>query len=554
MLNFSKFKIILIILPCLWAMYSVLPHLNYNAVEKANDARDLVKRGLTTSEDSRADLAAWPQWLPSNLVNLGLDLRGGAHLLVEVTLEDVYQDRLNSFWPEIRTRLRDIKGSVGSIRRLESPTGSITIRIGNRDSINLAVEELESLFKPNSSGPKIGRETLDVFGQGDTLKIGLSEAEKEKTDKRTMDQSLEIIRRRVDEAGTREPSIQRQGYRRILVQVPGISSAEELLELLGKTAKLSFHPVVRRAESAKETVRSSQLLLQSAETEDGFYVIESSSVVGGDELTNAQPTFDQNNRPAVSFQFNPSGGRKFGNYTKDNIGEPFAIILDGKVISAPVIQSHIPGGTGIITGNFSVEETNRLSILLRAGALPAEIRVLEQRTIGPELGADSVAAGKLAAIIGGILVLLFMTLTYGIFGIFANTALIINITFIFSIMAALGATLTLPGIAGIVLTLGMAVDANVIVFERIREEIKLSKNPIKCIELGYEKALTSIIDANVTTMIAALILFTVGTGPVRGFSVTLGIGILTSVFTAIYVTRLLIFFYFSIKRPKELAI
>ncbi len=283
-------------------------------------------------------------------------------------------------------------------------------------------------------------------------------------------------------------------------------------------------------------------------------VIARTAVVTGDELTNAQPSFDQNNRPAVSFQFNPPGGRKFGSYTRENIGSPFAIVLDGKVISAPVIQSYIPGGSGIITGNFSVEESNRLSILLRAGALPAEITILEQRTIGPELGADSVAAGKLAAIIGGCLVLLFMLLSYGVFGMFANIALVLNIALIFSIMAFIGATLTLPGIAGIVLTLGMAVDANVLVFERIREEIRISSSPLKAIEQGYEKALTSIIDANVTTMIAAVLLFVLGSGPVRGFSITLGIGIITSVFTAIFVTRLLIFFYFSIKRPKRLLI
>ena len=282
--------------------------------------------------------------------------------------------------------------------------------------------------------------------------------------------------------------------------------------------------------------------------------LQKKSVVSGSELTNAQPSFDQNNRPAVSFQFNPVGGRKFGEYTKENIGNPFAIVLDSEVISAPVIQSHIPGGAGIITGSFTVDESNRLAILLRAGALPASIRVLEQRTVGPELGADSIKSGKIAAIIAGSLILLFMALTYGLFGLFANIGLIINIALIFSIMATMSATLTLPGIAGIVLTIGMAVDANVLIFERIKEELQVNKSIFRAIELGYEKALTSIIDANVTTFIAAIILFTLGSGPIRGFSVTLGIGIITSVFTAVFLTRLIVSLYIGFARPKELEV
>ena len=270
----------------------------------------------------------------------------------------------------------------------------------------------------------------------------------------------------------------------------------------------------------------------------------------GEELVDAQPDFDQNGRPAVSFRFNPGGARKFGDYTAANIGNPFAIVLDDEVISAPVIQAHIAGGSGIITGRFTVEESTNLAVLLRAGALPAGLDFIEERTIGPELGADSIEAGKVACIAAFLLVLIFMYASYGLFGLFANIALIINVGLIFGLLSLIGATLTLPGIAGIVLTIGMAVDANVLVFERIREEMKTAKGPARAISLGYEKALSAITDANITTFITALILFAMGSGPVRGFAITLGLGIMTSVFTAIFVTRLMVVIWFERKRPK----
>jgi len=283
-------------------------------------------------------------------------------------------------------------------------------------------------------------------------------------------------------------------------------------------------------------------------------VLEAAPVVTGEDLVDAQPSFDQNGRPAVNFRFNPSGGRRFGDYTADNIGSPFAIVLDGEVISAPTIQSHISGGSGIITGNFSVEESTNLAVLLRAGALPAGLEFLEERTIGPELGADSIRAGKIACIVAFAAVLVFMVLSYGLFGLFANVALIVNVGLIFGLLSLVGATLTLPGIAGIVLTIGMAVDANVLIFERIREELVSAKGPARAIELGYEKALSAIIDANITTFITAVILFVMGSGPVRGFSITLGLGILTSVFTAIFVTRLLVVMWFERRRPRTLEV
>ena len=554
MLNFSRLKLVLILMPCIWALYSTIPHLNYERVERSNDALAMLNAGESLSENSRKDLLSWPRWLSNSLVNLGLDLRGGAHLLVEVSVEDVYDERINGIWLVIRSKLREMRDDIGSIRRTKADKGSLRVQIGNREALESVVTAVRKLSEPVVSLSSLNARSFDVTYVDNILIVELSKEEKDVLNNRTMAQSLEIIRRRVDEAGTREPSIQRQGSRRILVQVPGIGSAEELLRLIGKTAKLTFNAVESRTSADDKAVNFNQILVPDSTLPDLFYILNKNSVVSGNELTNAQASFDQNNRPAVSFQFNPAGGRKFGAYTKSNIGKPFAIVLDDEVISAPVIQSHIPGGSGIITGNFSVEESNRLAILLRAGALPAKITILEQRTIGPELGSDSIRSGRIAAIVGGILVFVFMLLSYGIFGLFANIALLINIALIFSIMAAIGATLTLPGIAGIVLTLGMAVDANVLVFERIREELRFGKSPIQSIEFGYEKALTSIIDANVTTFIAAVILFVMGSGPVRGFSVTLGIGILTSVFTAIFVTRLFISLHCRRSRPKAIVI
>ena len=544
MLKFPLWKILLILMPCLWGIYSFSPHFFYSQVEKYND---LKKSGLVETQKPLLESQLWYDWAPSDLVNLGLDLRGGAHVLVEVNLEDVYSERLQNFWPEIRKNLRAIRNEVGSFsQEVSALNDSLIITISKKGGIEKAISFLNKELSSKNS-------ILEILRfENNKIKVSFDEQQKRKIDNQTMDQSLEIIRRRVDEAGTREPTIQKQGSRRILIQVPGLGSAEELLQLIGRTAKLTFHPVIKNSVSCEKKPGITSIIVENFDDIDNCLELEKKFVVSGSQLTNAQPSFDQNNRPAVSFQFNPVGGRKFGEYTKNNIGNPFAIVLDKQVISAPIIQSYIPGGAGIITGNFSVDESNRLAILLRAGALPAAIQVLEQRTVGPELGADSIKSGKIAAIIAGILVLLFMIASYGLFGLFANVGLIFNIALIFSIMAYFAATLTLPGIAGIVLTIGMAVDANVLIFERIKEEIKTNKSLYRAIELGYEKALTSIIDANVTTFIAAVILFSLGSGPIKGFSVTLGIGIMTSVFTAVYLTRLLISIYFGFKKPKIL--
>lgn len=554
MLQFSIWKKSLVWGLCFLGIVLAAPNGFYTRVENHNDAQVSVAKGAVVTPEMQAAVDGWPAWLPNGLVSLGLDLRGGAHLLAEVKVEEVYAARLDGMWPDIRDALREQRETVGTVLRQDGAPEELRIRISNPDQIEAAVAIVNELARPVVSLTGVGSTDIEARGDNGQIVVTLSEAEKVATDDRTMRQSLEIIRRRVDEVGTREPTIQRQGDKRILIQVPGLGSAEELKGLIGTTAKLTFHPVVRVTSEQNANPGARNIILPDLDEPDRYYILERSPVVTGEELVDAQPSFDQNGQPAVSFRFNPTGGRKFGQYTADNIGSPFAIVLDNKVISAPVIQSHIAGGSGIITGNFTVEASTELSVLLRAGALPAGMDFLEERTIGPELGQDSIDAGKIATIVAFVAVLVFMALSYGLFGIFANIALILNVALLFSLLSVIGATLTLPGIAGIVLTIGMAVDANVLVFERIREELKSSKGPARAIELGYEKAISAIVDANVTTLIAAVILFVMGSGPVRGFSITLGLGILTSVFTALWVTRLLIATWFQWRRPRNIEV
>ncbi|MFD0860399.1 protein translocase subunit SecD [Roseovarius aquimarinus] len=531
-------------------IFLALPNAFYDRVERHNDAVQAVERGTDPAQVAEA-LDDWPDWMPSGLVNLGLDLRGGAHLLAEVQVEDVYQSRIEAMWPAVRDLLREHRDEIGTIRLEPTDGPELVVRLNERpEEAERAAALVRTLATPVASLTAAGSDDIAVTTRDGAIVVRLSEAEQSATDERTVRQALEIIRRRIDEVGTREPTIQRQGSDRILIQVPGIGSATELKDIIGTTAQLTFQPVVGRASSANESAGAGNEVVPSLNEEGVFYVLERAPVVTGDELVDAQPDFDQNGRPAVSFRFNPTGARAFGDYTAANIGSPFAIVLDNEVISAPTIQSHIPGGSGIITGNFSVEESTNLAVLLRAGALPAGLEFLEERTIGPELGADSIEAGQIACIVGFALVLVFMFASYGLFGLFANIALLINIALMFGLLSLVGATLTLPGIAGIVLTIGMAVDANVLIFERIREEMKTAKGAARAIELGYEKALSAIVDANITTLITAVILFAMGSGPVRGFAITLGLGIITSVFTAIFVTRLIAVMWFERKRPK----
>jgi preprotein translocase subunit SecD len=546
---------VIVLALCAWGILASAPNLFYTDVEAHNDAAAAIAKAEgVASEEQAAAVAKWPAILPSALVNLGLDLRGGAHLLAEVQVEDVYAQRMDALWPEVRDALKEMRDEVGNVRRQPSVPGVLRLTVSNADGLAAAVVKVKSLATPVVSLTGIGSDDIVVTVDGSDIVVQLSEAERAATDSRTIQQSLEIIRRRVDEVGTREPTIQRQGTDRILIQVPGIGSAAELKALIGTTAKLTFNPVVGRTTDPGADAGARNLLLPSTSEKDVYYIVEETPVVSGDELTDSQPSFDQNGRPAVTFRFNPSGARKFGDYTAENIGEPFAIVLDNEVISAPTIQSHISGGSGIITGTFTIEESTELAVLLRAGALPAKMNFLEERTVGPELGQDSIDAGMVAGVVAVSAVALYMLASYGLFGMFANIALLVNIAIIFAALSTIGGTLTLPGIGGIVLTIGMAVDANVLVYERIREELRVAKSPARAIELGYERALSAIIDANLTTLITAGALFFFGAGPVRGFAIVLGIGIVSSVFTAIYVTRFFIEVWYNWRQPKTMIL
>ncbi len=551
----ALWKRVFILIVCVWGLAAAAPNLFYAQVERHNDASAGIEAaGGTATPEQEAALSEWPGFLPSALVNLGLDLRGGAHLLAEVRVADVYKTRIDATWPEVRDALRDLREQVGAVRRAPSPDGVLRVTITEAAGMPAALEAVRALSSSVSTLTGAGQSTLDVTAEGNDIVVQLSEAEKRATDDRTLQQSLEIIRRRVDEVGTREPTIQRQGEDRILIQVPGIGSATELKALIGTTAQLTFNAVVSRTANAAADAGPRNLLLPSIDEDGVYYIVEETPVVTGEELVDAQPSFDQNGQPAVSFRFDTTGARKFGDYTAANIGAPFAIILDNEVISAPVIQSHIPGGSGIITGNFTVEDSTQLAVLLRAGALPAQMDFLEERTIGPELGADSIEAGRIAAMIGLVFIILYMIACYGMFGVMANIALTVNVALVMALLSTIGATLTLPGIAGIVLTMGMAVDANVLIFERIREELRAGASPRRAVEVGFDRAFSAIMDSNVTGLLTALIMFWLGSGPVRGFAVTLGLGILTSMFTAVYVTRLIVELWLDWKRPKTIVV
>ena len=555
MLHTPLWKRLLILAIIVWGILTALPNALYTRVEQHNDAaKAIAANGGIATEDQAAALALWPEFLPSSLMALGLDLRGGAHLLARVQVADVYAQRIDALWPDVRDALREVRDQVGSVRRQPSVPGVLRVAIGNPEGMALALQKVRSLASPVVTLTGAGQSDIEVVADGQEIVIQLSEAERVATDGRTVQQSLEIIRRRVDEVGTREPTIQRQGDDRILIQVPGIGSAQELKQVIGTTAKLTFHQVLGRTTDAGADPGPRNKLVAAANEKGVYYIVAQEAVVGGEDLTDAQPAFDQNGKPAVNFRFDPTGARKFGDYTAAHIGEPFAIILDDEVVSAPTIQSHIAGGSGIITGSFTVEESTNLAVLLRAGALPAKMDFLEERTVGPELGQDSIAAGKLAGIVGMVAVAIYMILSYGLFGVFANLALAINMVLLVAVLSTIGATLTLPGIAGIVLTMGVAVDSNVLIYERIREELRDGKNPARAVELGFQRAFSAILDSNVTGMITAIIMFVIGSGPVRGFAITTGLGIFTSMFTAVFVTRLIVSSYINWKQPKELVV
>jgi preprotein translocase subunit SecD len=495
----------------------------------------------------------WPSWAQRHIV-LGLDLQGGSHLLLEVDTNAVRKERLQSLADDVLRTLRQAR--IPFTGRAVRGNG-VEVHITRDTDVDTALSKLRELSQPLSGilGAS-GQRSIEITNNGGLITLTPTEAALTERIRQAVDQSIEIIQRRVNELGLVEPTIQREGIDRILVQVPGLQDPSRLKQILGKTAKLDFRMVdlsmtAEQAE-ASHPPADSEILDGEGGTK---YLIEKRVLVSGGDLVDAQPGFDQRtNEPIVSFRFNSSGARKFAEATQQNVGKPFAIVLDNKVISAPVIREPILGGSGQISGNFTVQQANDLAILLRAGALPAPLTIIEERTVGPGLGQDSITAGEHAAYAGAALVIIFMFATYGLFGLFANIAVAINVAMIFGILSLLGATLTLPGIAGIVLTVGIAVDSNVLIYERIREEVRAGRTAINAIDAGFSRALATILDSNITTFIAAAVLFYIGTGPVRGFAVTLGIGILTSLFTAFTLTRLIVAYWVRLWRPRTVPI
>jgi len=501
---------------------------------------------------------SWPKWAQRHVV-LGLDLQGGSHILLEVDTNAVRKEKVEALRDDVRRVVRENR--LGSPASVTIRGTTVEFRIREGADPQLALTKLRELSQPlGGILGGTGQRSVEVVDAGGGLfRLTVTEPALVERIRQSVEQSIQILEKRVNELGTVEPSIQRQGIDRVLVQVPGLQDPSRLKEIIGKTAKLTFRLVdmsmpVEQALQGRPPADSEVLYGSRAENRQP-YLIEKRVIVAGEDLTDAQPGFDQRtSEPIVSFRFNTNGARRFAQVTQENVGRPFAIILDNEVISAPVIREPILGGSGQISGSFTVQAANDLAILLRAGALPAPLTIIEERTVGPGLGQDSIEKGKLAALVGSVLVIVFMLVTYGLFGLFANVAVAINVAMIFGILSLLNATLTLPGIAGIVLTVGIAVDSNVLIYERIREEVRHGRTPITAIDAGFARALATIMDSNITTFIAAAVLFYIGTGPVRGFAVTLGIGIITTVFTAFTLTRLIVAYWVWWWRPRTVPI
>jgi len=492
-----------------------------------------------------------PGFLPKQSIPLGLDLRGGSHLLLALDFNSYKREHFSNVRDGLRDALR--KAKVGYVDLRAS---------GNEITLKIRPETVGKDIKLNKLLLSVDPD-LEVEETAGVTRLFYTEAKLKALQIKLLDQSIEIVERRVNEAGTKEPIVQRQGTDRIVVQVPGLADPAQLKALLGKTAKMTFHLVnesVSPEDSAHNIVPSDTIILGSDEGEktsrDGApvkYAVYSQVALGGENLTNANASF-QEGLPVVEFQFNTLGAQKFGDITQQNIGKRFAVVLDDKVITAPVIRSAILGGRGMIEGNFTLESANELAVLLRAGALPAPLTIIEERSVGPSLGQDSINSGAAAAILGIGLVIIFMLLSYGLFGVFANLGLVIHLIMVVGAMSLIQATLTLPGIAGIVLTMGMAVDANVLIFERIRDEIRFGKSPIAAIESGFNLAFGTIFDSNITTLIAAGLLYSLGAGSVKGFAVTFSIGILSTMFASVMFCRMLIVFWARKTRPKRVPI
>ena len=515
MAYFSKWKILVTILVCAFAIVFSAP----NFIPNNSPANSLLAK-----------------FLPKNKVSLGLDLRGGSHLLLQIDSDFYLKEQLSNLKDEIKKEFREKQ--IRAIPSLDSA------------KINISLSDEESLDKAKKIIKKISRD-IEIEKNGNNLELYFSDQKLIQIRQNLIAQSIEIVRRRVDETGTKEPTIQAQGSDRILLQVPGAQNPEEIKNILGKTAKMTFHFV---ADEALNNDKFSSLDIERLPDSMGrIYPIKKQVILSGDLLVDASPTYHEG-KPAVSFRFNDVGTKKFAEITKENIGGIFAIILDGKVVTAPRINTAITQGSGVISGNFTVKEASDVALLLRAGALPAPLTIIEERTVGPSLGSDSIKYGTIACLAGLALVWVFMLIFYGSFGMIANVALFINIALILTFLSLIGATLTLPGIAGIVLTMGMSVDANVLIFERMKEERKNHKSILATIDAGFSQAFRTITDSNITTLIVALFLYIFGNGPVRGFSVTLSIGILSSMFSAIMLTRMIISLWVKLKRPTSLPI
>ncbi|MBV7256751.1 protein translocase subunit SecD [Pacificimonas sp. WHA3] len=500
-------------------------------------------------------VSAWPEWAPRAQMNLGLDLRGGSHLLLEANSDSLFETRLESLEDNVRVEMRRAEGGAIAIGDVSLRGDRLRFMVRDAARVDQAVDIARGLTQ--AVGVTGARDYNVTVEDDNRLLFTPTPEGKADAVNVAMLQAVEVIRRRIDELGTREPTIIREGDDRVVVQVPGLDDPQALKDLLGKTAKLEFKMVDVDADAqqiASGRAPPGSELLMNADIGQPM-AVKRRVIISGDQLTNAQQSFDRG-QAIVNFNFDATGARRFARVTQQNVGKPFAIILDDVIISAPTIRSPILGGSGQISGNFTVESANELAILLRSGRLPVELNVIEERTVGPDLGQDSIDAGVFSSILAVALVMLFMVATYGRFGIYSCIALALNMTLIVGVMSLLGATLTLPGLAGFVLTVGAAVDANVLINERIREELRKGRRVMDAVKTGYEQASTTIFDANVTNIIAAIIMFWLGSGPIKGFAVVLTIGIVTSLFTAVTVTRMFAYFWFSRRegRIKELLI
>jgi preprotein translocase subunit SecD len=516
MLNTPRWKIILITCAFLFGALFTLPNM------VGRDGRIWMNDNL-------------PSWIPNQAVNLGLDLQGGSHILLDIDFDVVFAEQMDGIADGLRRALREKKVKFSNIST-------------DRNRVSITAVDGESVRRE----ARLLNPTSDVSSNGNVTVIALSDTQVRDITTNTINQTIEIVRRRVDETGTNEPVIQRQGEKRVLVQLPGVDDPERIKNLLGKTAKLGFHLVDERATRTGRG-GAGALVLPMLENPSQEMGVKRRAMVTGEMLNNASTGFDQG-MPVVNFQLDSRGADRFCRVSRDNVGKPFAVVLDGEILTAPVLREPICGGRGQISGGFTVAEANDLSLLLRAGALPAPLTIAEERSIGPSLGADSVEAGKKAALVGFSFVILFMIFSYGTFGIFSVLSLGVNVLLVFGVLSSLQATLTLPGIAGIVLTIGMAVDANILIFERIREDYLNGRSVVGSIQSGFDNAFSTIIDANLTSLIAAILLYSFGTGPVKGFAVTLSIGILTTLFTAVIVTKFLITWWANKTGAKSLPL